>query len=157
MDAKKLNIGLTALKFTVAIIGVVLSLFLFAAPNVEAGTEAVESYRDSSVVFSSAIWFTIIILIVLVAFVLLFFVVQLISNPKRTVISILGILIFLAVYIVFNMIGTSDTNESLALTRNPVSDGVIGTTTAGIYTILIGMFAGILVIVLGPFMGRYRK
>jgi len=156
MDAKKLNFGLTALKFSVAIIGVVLSIFLFNAPNVEAGTEAVETYRDSSVVFSSAIWFTIITLIILVGFVLLFFVVQLITNPKRTVLSILGILIFLAIYFVFNMIGTSDTNETLAL-RNPVSESVIGTTSAGIYTILIGMFTGLLVIVLGPLMGRYRK
>lgn len=157
MDAKKLNIGLNALKFSIAIVGVVLSLFLFNAPNVVAGTEAVETYRDGSVVFSSAIWFTIIVFFALVALVLIFFLVQLISNPKRTVISILGILIFLVIYLAFSMIGTSDTNESLALTRNPVSDGVIGTTSAGIYTIIIGMFAGLMVVLLGPFIGRYRK
>lgn len=157
MDAKKLNIGLTALKFTIAIVGVVLSLFLFTAPNVEAGTEAVETYRDSSVVFSSAIWFTIITLIILVGFVLIFFFVQLISNTKQTVISILGILIFLAIYLIMNLLGTNDTNESLELLRHPVSQGTINTTSAGIYTILFGMGAGLLVIILGPFMGRLRK
>lgn len=156
MDAKKLAVGLNALKFSIAIVGVVLSLFLFNAPNVVAGTEAVETYRDGSVIFSSAIWFTIIIFFALCAFVLLFFFVQLISNPKRTVISILGILIFLGIYLVISLMGTTDTNETLAL-RNQVSSGVINTTSAGIYTIIIGMFAGLLVVILGPFMGRYRK
>jgi hypothetical protein len=156
MDAKKLNIGLNALKFVVAIVGVLLSIFLFNAPNVTAETEVVETYRDSSVIFSSAIWFTIIIFFALVALVLLFFFVQLISNPKRTVISILGILLFLGVYLVISLMGTADTNDTLAL-RNPVSLGVINTTSAGIYTILIGMFAGLLVVILGPLMGRYRK
>ena len=156
MDAKKLTVGLNALKFSIAIVGVVLSLFLFNAPNVVAGTEAVETYRDGSVIFSSAIWFTIIIFFALCAFVLLFFFVQLISNPKRTVISILGILIFLGIYLVISLMGTTDTNEKLAL-RNQVSSGVINTTSAGIYTIIIGMFAGLLVVILGPFMGRYRK
>ncbi|MEY3426377.1 MAG: hypothetical protein RL265_673 [Bacteroidota bacterium] len=156
MDAKKLTVGLNALKFSIAIVGVVLSLFLFNAPNVVAGTEAVETYRDGSVIFSSAIWFTIIIFFALCAFVLLFFFVQLISNPKRTVISILGILIFLGIYLVISLMGTTDTNETLAL-RNQVSSGVINTTSAGIYTIIIGMFAGLLVVILGPFMGRYRK
>ena len=156
MDAKKLTVGLNALKFSIAIVGVVLSLFLFNAPNVVAGTEAVETYRDGSVIFSSAIWFTIIIFFALCAFVLLFFFVQLISNPKRTVISILGILIFLGIYLVISLKGTTDTNETLAI-RNQVSPGVINTTSAGIYTIIIGMFAGLLVVILGPFMGRYRK
>jgi hypothetical protein len=156
MDAKKLTVGLNALKFSIAIVGVVLSLFLFNAPNVVAGTEAVETYRDGSVIFSSAIWFTIIIFFALCAFVLLFFFVQLISNPRRTVISILGILIFLGIYLVISLMGTTDTNETLAL-RNQVSSGVINTTSAGIYTIIIGMFAGLLVVILGPFMGRYRK
>jgi len=156
MDAKKLTVGLNALKFSIAIVGVVLSLFLFNAPNVVAGTEAVETYRDGSVIFSSAIWFTIIIFFALCALVLLFFFVQLISNPKRTVISILGILIFLGIYLVISLMGTTDTNETLAL-RNQVSSGVINTTSAGIYTIIIGMFAGLLVVILGPFMGRYRK
>ena len=156
MDAKKLTVGLNALKFSIAIVGVVLSLFLFNAPNVVAGTEAVETYRDGSVIFSSAIWFTIIIFFALCAFVLLFFFVQLISNPKRTVISILGILIFLGIYLVISLMGTTDTNETLAL-RNQVSSGVINTTSAGIYTIIIGMFAGLLVVILGPCMGRYRK
>ncbi len=156
MDAKKLTVGLNALKFSIAIVGVVLSLFLFNAPNVVAGTEAVETYRDGSVIFSSAIWFTIIIFFALCAFVLLFFFVQLISNPKRTVISILGILIFLGIYLVISLMGTTDTNETLAI-RNQVSPGVINTTSAGIYTIIIGMFAGLLVVILGPFMGRYRK
>ena len=156
MDAKKLTVGLNALKFSIAIVGVVLSLFLFNAPNVVAGTEAVETYRDGSVIFSSAIWFTIIIFFALCAFVLLFFFVQLISNPKRTVISILGILIFLGIYLVISLMGTTDTNETLAI-RNQVSLGVINTTSAGVYTIIIGMFAGFLVVILGPFMGRYRK
>jgi len=157
MDSKKLNLFLTILKFSVSIIGVALSvLVIFNAPNVSEGMEAVETYRDTSVAFGGAIWFTIIIMFALMGFVLIFFLLSLITNTKQTVISIIGILIFLGIYVVINLIGTSDTNESLAL-RNEVSPGVIGTTSAGIYTILIGMVIGVLVIVLGPFMGRFRK
>jgi hypothetical protein len=52
--------------------------------------------------------------------------------------------------------GTTDTTDTLLL-KNPVSQGVVDTTTAGVYTIMVGMAIGVLVIVLGPLMGRYRK
>ncbi len=156
MDAKKLNMAMTGLKFLVAIIGVGLSIFLFNAPNVTAGTEEVETYRDGSAVFSSAIWFTMITLIALVAFVIIFFLVQLATNTKKTVISIVGILIFAIFYVIMNAAGTADTTDSLLL-KNPVEQSVVTTTSAGIYTILVGLGAGILVILIGPFLGRFRK
>jgi hypothetical protein len=43
------------------------------------------------------------------------------------------------------------------LLKNPVSQGIVNTTTAGIWTIMVGMLIGALVIIAGPFMGRFRK
>jgi hypothetical protein len=57
---------------------------------------------------------------------------------------------------IFYLLGTTDTTDTLAL-RNPVSDGVVLTTTAGLYTIGVTLFVGFVVIIAGPFMGRLRK
>ena len=58
MSAKNINLLLNIIKFGLGGLGVVLSIMLFYAPNVSAGTEAVEAYRDGSQM-SYAIWFTI--------------------------------------------------------------------------------------------------
>jgi hypothetical protein len=70
--------------------------------------------------------------------------------------AIIGIVISIIVYIIFYFGGTTDSNETLAL-RNKVSDGVILTTTAGLYTVGVILIVGVLVVIAGPLMGRYRK
>jgi hypothetical protein len=155
MSAKKINLLLNIIKFGLGGLGVVLSMLLFYAPNVSAGTEAVEAYRDGAQM-SYAIWFTFALMFLLLGIVLLFFFLELISRPKKTIIAILGIFVSLIVYFILIGIGTSDTTDTLLL-KNPVSQGVVDTTTAGVYTIMVGMAIGVLVIVLGPLMGRYRK
>jgi hypothetical protein len=155
MSAKKINLLLNIIKFGLGGLGVVLSMLLFYAPNVSAGTEAVEAYRDGAQM-SYAIWFTFALMFLLLGIVLLFFFLELISRPKKTIIAILGIFVSLIVYFILIGIGTSDTTDTLLL-KNPVSQGVVDTTTAGVYTIMVGMAVGVLVIVLGPLMGRYRK
>jgi hypothetical protein len=95
-------------------------------------------------------------MLLLLGIVLLFFFLELISRPKKTIIAILGIVVSLVIYLIINAMGTSDTTDTLLL-KNPVSQGVVDTTTAGVYTIMVGMAIGVLVIVLGPLMGRYRK
>jgi amino acid transporter len=155
MNSTKLNTILNAVKIALVVIGVGASLLLFNGPNVTAGTEAVEKFRDGAEM-STAIFFTIALLIVSIAIVILFFGVQLISNPKRTLLSIIGIVAALLIYVIFFAAGTTDTTDTLLL-KNPVDQGTVTTTTAGIYTVIIGLIAGVLVIVLGPFMGRFRK
>jgi hypothetical protein len=155
MSTKRLDLMMNILKIGLGGIGVILCLMLFNAPNVSAGKEAVETYREGSQM-GAAIWFTIFMVLALVGAVLLFFVLQLITNTKATVIAILGILVSVVIYVIVLGAGTSDTTDSLLL-KNPVSQGVVNNTTAGIYTILIGMALGALVIILGPFMGRLRK
>jgi hypothetical protein len=155
MNSTKLNTILNAVKIALVVIGVGVSLLLFNGPNVTAGTEAVEEFRDGAQM-NAAIFFTIAILLVSVALVVIFFGVQLISNPKRTLLSIVGIIAALVVYLIFLGAGTADTTDTLLL-KNPVDQGTVTTTTAGLYTVLIGLVVGVLVIVLGPLMGRYRK
>jgi hypothetical protein len=155
MSAKNINLLLNIIKFGLGGLGVVLSVMLFYAPNVSAGTEAVEAYRDGSQM-SYAIWFTIALMLLLLGIVLLFFFLELISRPKKTIIAIAGIVVSLVIYLIINAMGTTDTTDTLLL-KNPVSQGVVDTTTAGVYTIMVGMAIGVLVIVLGPLMGRYRK
>lgn len=155
MDTKKLNLFMSILKFGLVAIGVLLCLFLFGGPNMENTLEQQEVFRDGTSL-SLATSFTGFIIFASVGLILLFFVVQLITNPKKTVMSIIGLLVALVLYLVLTMIGTSDTNESLAL-RDPVDLATIGSTSAGLYTVVIGIVVAALVVVLGPFMGRLRK
>jgi uncharacterized membrane protein len=156
MNATKLNLISRIFQYLSIAVGVVLSiLILMSGPSVADGKEAIEKFRESTEM-NAAIYFILFILFAGAAMVIGFFVSQIIQSPKRTILSIIGIVISFVVYLIFYLLGTSDTTDTLAL-RNPVSDGVIFTTTAGLYTIGILLFVGLVVIIAGPFMGRLRK
>lgn len=157
MDTKKLNMFMNILKFGLVAVGVIACILVIGGPNMESTLEEQESFRDGASL-GMAINYTSLIIIASIAIVLLFFVVQLITNTKKTVYSIIGILVALIIYLIFWAAGTSDTNESLALLEDvQVEKGTIVTTTAGIYTAIIGLVIGALAWILSPFMGRMRK
>jgi ACR3 family arsenite efflux pump ArsB len=85
-----------------------------------------------------------------------FFVYQIAMQPKKTLMSIVGIVVALVLYFVMYFSGSSDTMKSLAL-RHEASDSVIAATSAGVYTIGICIAVGLLVVVFGPFMGKLRS
>ena len=145
------------LKFGLVAVGVIACILVITGPNMEATLEEQEAFREGGSL-GLAINYTMLIIIASVAVVLFFFVVQLITNTKRTVMSIIGILVALVLYLIFWAMGTSDTNESLNLLEDvQVEQGTIATTTAGLYTALVGLFVGLLVWFLSPLMGRMRK
>jgi hypothetical protein len=155
MSAKKINLLMSIIKFGLGGVGVVLSVLLFFAPNVSEGTEVVEAYREGPQM-SYAIWYTIILMLALLGIVVVFFLLQIVTDTKKTVIAIAGIMVSVVIYLICLSAGTSDTTDTLLL-KNPVSQGIVNTTTAGIWTIMVGMLIGALVIIAGPFMGRFRK
>lgn len=155
MSAKNINLLMTIIKFGLGGVGVVLSVLLFFAPNVSEGTEVVEAYREGPQM-SYAIWYTIILMLALLGVVVLFFILQIFTDTKKTLIAIAGIIVSIVIYLICLSAGTSDTTDTLLL-KNPVSQGIVNTTTAGIWTIMVGMLTGALVIIAGPFMGRFRK
>ena len=156
MNAAKLNLISRIFQYLSIAVGVILSiLILISGPAVTDGKEAIEKFRESTEM-SAAIYFMLFILFAGGAMVIGFFIFQIIQSPKRTILSIIGIVFSLVVYMIFYLLGTSDTTDTLAL-RNPVSDGVVLTTTAGLYTIGVVLFVGFAVIIAGPFMGRLRK
>ena len=156
MNATKLNLISRIFQYLSIAVGVVLSiLILMSGPSVADGKEAIEKFRESAEM-NAAIYFILFILLTGGAMVIGFFILQIIQSPKRTILSIIGIVLSFIVYMLFYLLGTSDTTDTLAL-RNPVSDGVVLTTTAGLYTIGILLFVGLVVIIAGPFMGRLRK
>ena len=155
MKSNKLDLAMNVLKFGLVAVGVVLSLLIINGPNAEQTKMEIDAFREGASL-SAAITYSGLLLFLCVAVVVLFFIVQLITNTKRTIFSIIGIIVAFVLYFVISMIGTSDTNASLAL-RDPVSESTINSTSAGLYTVIIGLVISILVIVLGPFMGRMRK
>jgi amino acid transporter len=157
METKKLNLFMSILKIGLVAIGVILSLFIIGGPNMESTVEAQETFREGASM-SLATSFTGFIIFASIGLILLFFVVQLITNPKKTVMSIIGLLVARVLYLIFLMIGTSDTNESLALLEDvQVAQGTIASSSAGLYTVISGVVIALLVAVFGPLFGRYRK
>jgi hypothetical protein len=157
MDTKKLDMFMNILKFGLVAIGVIACILVISGPNAEGTVNEIESFRDGGSL-GMAINYTIMIIMASVVLVLLFFVLQLITNTKKTVMSIIGLIAALLVYLVIWAAGTSDTNESLALLEDVQVDvGTIATSTAGIYTAIIGVIVGMLVWILSPLMGKLRK
>lgn len=155
MKSNKLDLAMNILKFGLVAIGVILCLLIINGPNAEQPILEQETFREGASL-GAAISYSGLLLFACAAVVVLFFVVQLITNTKRTVFSIIGIIVAFVIYFVISMMGTSDDNASLAL-RDPVSLSTINSTSAGLYTVIIGLVISVLVIVLGPFMGRMRK
>lgn len=149
---------MTILKVALAAIGIGACLFLFGAPNNTAELSEIAEYRDGAQM-SIATSYTIFILIACVALVLIFFVMQLISNPKKTLMSIIGIVAALVLYIVLYAAGSNDTSESLGLvnTIGDVSGSTISATTAGLYVVFVGLAVAILAILAAPILGRLKK
>lgn len=137
------------LKVVLVAIGVVSCLLLFGGPDITGDPKEVEAFRDGGRLGFASI-FTGFIVFLGVGLILLFFVVQLISNPKKTVLSIVGIIAALAIYLIFLAVGTEDTNETLQL-RHPVDQGTITATTAGLWTTIVAVVVGVLAIVAGFF------
>lgn len=155
MKSNKLDLAMNILKFGLVIIGVILCILVINGPNAEDPVLEQEAFREGGRL-GAAISYTMIVMFACVGLVLLFFVMQLITNPKKTIMSIIGIVAALALYLVLSLFGSTDTWETLAL-RDPVSDSTIASTTAGIYTVVIGLVVAIVMIFLGPLMGKLRK
>jgi len=155
MDPKKTSLVLNIVKYVLSGIGVLACILVINGPNTNAGIQVVEEFRDGFEM-SFAMMFTILVIAACVALILVFFVMHFISQPKKTALSIMGILVSLAVYIIFYIAGTSDTSKSLLL-KNEVSDGVVVATTAGLYTTFVALAAAVLVIILLPIYNRFKK
>jgi hypothetical protein len=155
MDAKKTALLLNIIKFVLSGVGVLACILVINGPNTNAGSQVVEEFRDGFEM-SFAILFTIAVIIACVAMIIIFFIIHFISQPKKTTLSIMGILVSFVVYMVFYIAGTSDTSKSLLL-KNEVSDGVVLTTTAGIYVIFVALAVAILAIIVLPIYNRFKK
>jgi len=158
MDDKKLNMIMTVLKVVLVVIGVIACALVITGPNGESEVAAQNEFRDS-MSLGLAINYTMYIVLGGVAVILVFFGVSMATTPKKTAMSIVGILAALVLFLILWGIGSGDTVESLALSEKvaPEDPATIGTVTAGIYTALVGIVVGVLVWILSPFMGRLRK
>jgi hypothetical protein len=148
---------MTILKVVLVVIGVVACFMVILGPNGNAEVDVREEF-ENSFSLGLAINYTLYIILGGIAVILVFFLIQLITNTKKTALSIAGILAAGVLYLIFKLIGTTDNNETLDLAEKVQQDAdVISTTTAGIYTGLFLLGIGALVWILGPLMGRLRK
>ena len=148
---------MSILKVALVAIGVIASLFLFTGADMNSTVEDQEAFREGASL-GFTVSFTSFLIIASIGLILLFFIVQLISNPKKTIMSIIGIVLSLVLYLVLLMAGTSDTNESLKLMEDvQVEQATIDATTAGLYVVLTLIIVALLAAVLAPLMGRLRK
>ena len=149
MKIKNLPLYMNILKVVLVATGVILCLFLFGGPNANGTPEEIKEFREGSQL-GLASMFTGFVVFLGIGLILLFFVVQLISNPKKTILSILGLVAALGIYLIFWAAGTGDTNETLQL-RHPVDQSTITATSAGLWTALVAVGVGLLAVIAGFF------
>lgn len=150
---------MTVLKIVLVVVGVIACGLVIMGPNGESEVEAQKEFLNG-MSLGLAINYTLYIVLGGVAIILIFFFMSMAMTPKKTALSIVGILAALVLYLIFWGMGSSDTNETLALSEKvAVAEGsnTIGTVSAGIYTAFVGIIVGALVWILSPFMGRLRK
>lgn len=141
---------MTILKAVLVFIGVVFCIFLFGGPNAEAESEVRNEFMDGWKL-GAAIGYTRFIIIAGVGLILAFFIVQLITNTKKTLFSIIGLVVALIIYLIFLAMGSNDTNESLKLVGDVMVEdqSTISSTTAGIYTLITCIVIGAAAVVWG--------
>lgn len=157
MDSKRLNLMMSVLKIALVALGVIAFFLVLNGPNMDQEEAVREEFLNGGKLAFS-VGYTGFILFLGVGLILLFFVMQLITNTKKTLKSIMALLIAGLVFLIFYLMGTSDTNETLQLKEaQHVEPGTIAGTTAGLYTVMGGVIVGFLVWILSPFMGRFRN
>jgi len=152
---------MTILKYGIGIIGIIaVGLVLSASPKGEqAELELVQKQFAESGQMGFATNYTVFIIGAALLGVLLFFVFQLVTNFKKTAMSIIGVVVALLLYLILRVMGTSDTNESLNLVGDyATSDATLSATTAGLWLVIIGLAVGAFLAIFGPLiLGKYRK
>ena len=143
--------GTNIAKVAIAAIGVIACLFLFFGPNINTDTkDVIEKFRDGNIM-NFAVYFFITIFLLCVALVFFFFGTQLVSNPKKTLLSIIGIVVAFVVFFVIYLIGSADSETTLGLSQKGVSasSSAVNLTTAGIWTVLLSLIVAVGVIIAG--------
>ncbi|MBI2257288.1 MAG: hypothetical protein HYU67_00125 [Flavobacteriia bacterium] len=145
MNEKKILMISNIIKIAFIVIGVIVSAMVINGPNVTAGKEAVEQFRDGGQM-GMAVGFTGFLIFLCTGLVILFYIFLLISDWKKALKSMIGIIAFAVLYMIINAIGTSDTSETLAL-KNAVSDSTVDSTHAGLITSIIALSIAALTLV----------
>lgn len=147
MNNNNIKIISNVIRYGLIALGVIACILIIGAPVTGASAkDEIAAFRDGGTM-SFAAMFTVIVVLACIALVVLFFIVQLITNPKKTIMSIVGILVMFAVYFILRIIGTADGNESLALREaNHVSQGVHNLAHAGVITAVLTLVVGVILI-----------
>lgn len=157
MEAKKLNMIMSILKIVLGAIGVIACLLIVNGPNMEDTKEVRDAFRDGGEM-GLAINYTVFVVIATAAAVILFFILGLVTNTRKTVMSIVGVVAAFILFCIFWAAGSSDTHDSLQLAESiPADAGTINFVTAGLWTVMVGVVVGALAAILSPLMGRFRK
>ena len=96
MKEDKMNLILTVTRYALVLIGVGLSILLFSGPTVADGKAAMTEFRESGSM--TAIYYTLFIIGIAIFAVLGFFLFQIAMQPKKTLMSIVGIVVALVLY-----------------------------------------------------------
>jgi uncharacterized membrane protein YhaH (DUF805 family) len=134
------------INYSLLTIGVITCIVIMViGPNTTMGSTVVESFRDGFWM-SAGTYTTFVFLLICCQLIINFFYASLIVNPRKTLMSVFGIAVSAFIYLIFILTGTTDTSKSLLL-NSEWSHLVILTTTAGIYTTLVALFLGLIIII----------
>lgn len=155
MDSKKLNTIKTAVVWLLAIVGVVLSIYLFASLAPDASENPTQEqlsseYQAVSVILDYTLWGLLFVVLALIVVFLGISIVTNFNKNKKSLITagIMGVL----VAIFYGMNSGSTVSKALAEKGNTDSDAVIASTGIGLFLVLFSV-----ALVLAVFMGVIMK
>ncbi len=154
METKKLNLILSIVKIALGAIGVLICAFLIIGPGPTAEPKERVEFLDSPVM-NLGTYFTFAIILLAVILVIGFFLYQLIVSPKRTFMSIISIIAAGVLFLIFWVIGSSDTSESIGVAEQ--YNDSISWISAGLIVVFIGIVIGFAAAFGGPLYGRLRS
>lgn len=151
MNSKTIN--LLGLIIKIIIIAGILILgfaMMFSGVNIESEKSEVLAFREGFVL-TAATTFSYIVIGLTALLVLVFFLGLLVTDPKKAIKSIIGVLVAVALFFILYFIGSGDTQESLRL-KEPQTQSVFDGTNAGLITGYIALGGAVLAIVAGVIM-----
>jgi len=92
MKSNKVDLALNVLKYVLGGIGVILCMLIFNGPNGEDTLVDQVAFREGAKL-GATISYTGIIMFACAAIIVLFFFVQLVSNPKKTIMTYIQIMV----------------------------------------------------------------
>lgn len=156
MKGEKLNkVGLPVLAGILSLVGIILVAMVLGMPEESKITEAEEIAFDGKI--KNALMYTVITIGIAVGAIFLFFIVNLVTNFKKTGKLLIGVVVFVVLFVVCYFIAGGDITPAMQKTDAAIETGTVKWIEAGLYlTFALAAIAVVLWVVWGSIARKLK-